>query len=107
MFQDITRWPGPRRVSRLAQYSQAMLIVMSGLPGTGKSALASRISKRTQIPIVSVDPIEAAIWRSGIDKNQPTGLAAYEVAKAIAGEQLALGLSVIIDAVNAVEAARQ
>jgi len=33
------------------------LVVLSGLPGTGKSTLAEAIAKQTQLPIFSVDPI--------------------------------------------------
>lgn len=55
---------------------------------------------------MSVDPIEAAIWRAGVGREQPTGLAAYVVAEELAREQLRIGHDVIIDAVNDVEAAR-
>lgn len=84
-----------------------MLIVMAGLPGAGKSAVASRVAYRLGCVLVSVDPIEVAMWRSGIDRSQPTGLAAYVVAETIAREQLRLGQTVILDAVNDAEAARQ
>lgn len=48
------------------------------------------------------------MWRAGVDRGQPAGLAAYLVAEALADGVLELGQNVIIiDAVNAVEAARQ
>jgi predicted kinase len=53
-----------------------------------------------------VDPAEAAMWRAGVSKSEPTGLAAYIVVEALAAEQIALGHDVIVDAVNAVEPAR-
>lgn len=84
-----------------------MLIVMAGLPGSGKSSVAEALGRRLAAPVVSVDPIEAAMWRAGVARDQPTGLAAYVVAEAVAGGVLALGQTVIIDAVNAVEAARE
>jgi len=56
-------------------------------------------------PVFSVDPIEAAMWRGGLAKAQ-TGIAAYDVAIALADEHLRLGHSVIVDAVNPVEAPR-
>lgn len=43
----------------------------------------------------------------GVARGQPTGLAAYVVAEAVADGVLALGQTVIIDAVNAVEEARE
>jgi predicted kinase len=83
-----------------------MLIAMAGLPGAGKSTVAEVVGNRLGYAILSVDPIESAILSSGIDSDQPTGLAAYLVAEAIADAALANGQSVIVDAVNAVEAAR-
>lgn len=84
-----------------------MLIVMAGLPGSGKSTIAAAAARRLGCAVVSVDPVEAAMWVAGIDPTQPTGLAAYVVAETITQEQLRLGHDVIVDAVNAVEPARQ
>ena len=83
--------------------STPYLIVMSGLPGSGKSTIAERIAQRLKIPILSVDPIESAIIKAGIARSFETGVAAYLVAQSLAGEQLKLGNPVIIDAVNAEE----
>jgi predicted kinase len=82
------------------------LIVMSGLPGSGKSAIAEQVAQRLKLPVFSVDPIESAMLQAGIERSFETGLAAYLVAEALAGEQLKLGNSVIIDAVNAEEEAK-
>lgn len=84
-----------------------LLIAMAGLPGVGKSALAEAVASRLPATILSVDPVEAAMWRSGIDPEQPTGLAAYVVADTLAREQLRLGMSVVVDAANYVEPGRQ
>lgn len=84
-----------------------MLIVTAGLPGAGKSTIAEVVGNRVGAPVVSVDPIESAILRAGIDADEPTGLAAYLVAETIAETVLAGGGSVIVDAVNAVEPARE
>ena len=81
------------------------LIVVSGLPGSGKSTVADGLSRSLSIPVFSVDPIEAAMWRNGIARSH-TGIAAYEIAAALADEHLRLGHSVIIDAVNPIEAPR-
>ena len=81
------------------------LIVLSGLPASGKSVLAESLSRALSLTIVSIDPIEAAMWRAGLAKTQ-TGIAAYEVAQALAEEHLRLRHSVIVDAVNPVEAPR-
>jgi predicted kinase len=84
---------------------ETRLIVMAGLPGSGKSSVAEALGQLLDRAVLSVDPIEAAMWRSGIPQSM-TGIAAYHVAEAIAEENLRLGLSVIIDAVNPVDAAR-
>jgi predicted kinase len=84
-----------------------MLIAMAGLPGTGKTAIAELIGSRLLKPVVSVDPIESSILRAGIDADQPTGLAAYLVAETLAEFVLQAGHGVIIDAVNAVDPARE
>ena len=83
-----------------------MIIVLSGLPGTGKSAIADGIGRALRLSVLSVDPIESAIVGAGIDRSFETGLAAYVVAEAVADRNLAGGLDVVIDAVNAVEPAR-
>jgi len=86
--------------------SVTQLIVMAGLPGAGKSTIAEIVGARLGATVVSVDPIESAILRAGIDADQPTGLAAYLVAEEIAEKELDSGRTVIVDAVNAAEAAR-
>ena len=68
--------------------------------------MAEDLAKALDCAVLSVDPVEAAMWRSGVDRDQPTGLAAYVVVEAIAAEQIALGHDVVVDAVNAVEPAR-
>lgn len=85
-----------------------MLLVIAGLPGSGKSTVAAALAAELGLPIVSVDPIESAILSAGIDAGQPTGLAAYLVAEEIVDSVLSSSASgVIVDAVNAVEPARQ
>src|SRR5258708_27016013 len=77
----------------------------AGPPGCGKRAWAEGLSRHFSLPLFSVDPIEAAMWRGGLPRDQ-TGIAAYTVAQALAEEHLRLGHSVVIDAVNPVEAPR-
>jgi predicted kinase len=81
------------------------LIVMSGLPVAGKSTVAERLSAALSLPVLAVDLVAAAMWAAGIPKES-TGRAPYYVARAVAAEQLRLGLSVIVDAVNAGERTR-
>ncbi|MEL6723524.1 MAG: AAA family ATPase [Pseudomonadota bacterium] len=83
----------------------AHLIAMAGLPGAGKSSIANGLCRALGATLLSVDPIEAAMWRSGLGRDA-TGRAAYEVAEALAAENLRQGQTVIVDAVNPVEEAR-
>jgi predicted kinase len=89
-----------------AWYLARVLVVVAGLPGAGKSALANDLGRVLVVAVLSVDPVEAAMWRAGVAHDQPTGLAAYLVVEALAAEQLSLGHDVIVDAVNDVEPAR-
>jgi predicted kinase len=85
----------------------AMLVVMSGLAGSGKSTVAEAIGRRRAAPVISVDPVESAVIAAGIPRSFETGLAAYLVAATLAEAHLVAGLDVVIDAANYVEPARQ
>ncbi len=85
----------------------SVLVLMSGLPGVGKSAIADAVGLRLPATVVSVDEIEAAMLRSGVERSFETGLAAYNVGAAIAAHQLRLGLMAIADAANYLEVGRQ
>jgi predicted kinase len=85
----------------------SLLVLMGGLPGVGKSAIADALGERLPATVVSVDEIEAAMLRSGIERSFETGLAAYNAGAAIAAHQLRLGLAVIADAANYLEVGRQ
>lgn len=84
-----------------------MLIVFSGLPGTGKSELANRLARHLRVPVLSVDPIESAIVRSGIAGSFETGLAAYLVVEVLVEAQLRIGQGAIVDACNSGEPAKE
>jgi predicted kinase len=84
-----------------------MLIVVSGLPGTGKSAISDGLGRELRLPVLSVHPIESAILHAGIPRSFETGYAAYLVAEAVADGQLRSGLGSVIDAVNSVEPGRE
>jgi predicted kinase len=84
-----------------------MLVVFGGLAGTGKTTLAQRIAAGRSAAYIRIDAIEAAMWRAGVSRGQPTGLAAYLVADAIAEGSLRAGTPVVVDAVNPVEGARR
>lgn len=82
-----------------------VLVVIGGLPGSGKSSVAGALARQTGTPFVRVDRIEQAIaaWTT---LTHPVGPVGYAVAHQIAREQLALGLDVIVECVNPVRATR-
>lgn len=83
-----------------------MLLVVSGLPGTGKSAVAARLAQDVRGVHLSVDEVEDALLGAGLPHDRTTGVAAYEAVRAAAEQNLALGHSVVVDAVNDSAAAR-
>jgi len=83
-----------------------VLIVIAGLPGSGKSTVAGDLGRALNCAVLGVDRAEAAMWRAGVSLSAPTHHAAYLVVGALAAEQLALGHDVIVDAVNGPEPAR-
>src|SRR4051794_7903574 len=85
----------------------ALLVVVSGLPGTAKSAVAGVLARRLGAPHLSIDVVEEALLAAGCPSGWTTGVAAYEAVGALAAENLALGLPVVVDAVNDSDAARQ
>lgn len=76
-----------------------MLIVLGGLPGTGKTTLARLLAARLGAVHLRVDTIEQALVRSGLTRH-PVGPAGYVVGYALAGDHLRQGLTVIAESVN-------
>jgi predicted kinase len=76
-----------------------VLVVVGGLPATGKSTIAGALARRTSTHYLRVDRIEQAIvaWSA---LSHPLGPVGYAVAHALAREQLELGLDVIVECVN-------
>jgi predicted kinase len=83
-----------------------MLIVLGGLPGTGKTTIAKVLVARRAATYLRVDEIEHALMRDG-DPGTNIGPAGYFVAYAVAASNLKLGNVVIADSVNPVPESRQ
>ncbi|WP_084350982.1 AAA family ATPase [Millisia brevis] len=80
------------------------LVVLSGLPGVGKTTIARAVGAETGAVHLRIDTIEAALSTSGIveraggwESNPDAG---YRVAYAVAGDLLRAGHDVVADSVN-------
>jgi predicted kinase len=73
-----------------------MLIILSGLPGAGKTTLARALARATGATHVRIDSIEQAMRDAGW-RVEGEG---YRVAQAVAEDNLRLGRTVIADCVN-------
>jgi predicted kinase len=74
------------------------LIVMTGLPATGKSAIAEALGKELAIPVFALDWLRGVLRRHEIDREKE-GYAAYDMLVSLAQRQLMLGQSAILDSV--------
>lgn len=83
------------------------LVVVSGLPGVGKSTIAETVAARTRSVHLSIDAVEESILACGLPSGWKVGVAAYEAVRAMSEQNLLLGHDVIVDAVNDSEQARQ
>lgn len=75
------------------------LIVVSGIPGTGKSALADALAAALGAPVFVKDRIEASLWRSGVTADHNSWTVAEDLLGTLAGEQLRRRQSAILDSV--------
>jgi len=85
------------------------LIVFSGLPGTGKSALAESVGRELDIPVFAKDWLEATLLRCEYfpaNEEKPLGSAGYQLLTTLAERQLMLNQSVILDSVASTESIR-
>lgn len=83
-----------------------MLIVFSGLPGTGKTTLASDLALRLKAMYLRVDTIEQAIRDAGVLRLD-VGCSGYRVANELARSNLRSGNTVVVDCVNPVAESRR
>lgn len=83
-----------------------VLVAMAGLQGAGKSTVAGLLAARLDAALVSVDPLESALARAGLEPSFERGLAAYLAAEEVARMNLALRHHVVVDAANYVPQAR-
>jgi predicted kinase len=78
--------------------AEVVLIILSGLPGSGKSSIGRELARAIRAVYLRIDSIEAAMAGEAD--------AGYRVAYAVAEDNLRLGLTVIADSVNPIAITR-
>ena len=73
-----------------------MLIVLSGLPGVGKTTIARELARSLAATYVRIDSIEHALQQAGLIVEGE----GYAVAHAVAADNLRAGQTVVADCVN-------
>ncbi|NBF04937.1 AAA family ATPase [Pseudomonas sp. Fl5BN2] len=81
-----------------------MLIVLSGLPGTGKTTIARTLVPHLGATYLRIDSIEQGLRDGGLAE---VGKAGYQIALQLAEANLALGNRVLADCVNPVAESRE
>ncbi len=79
-----------------------MLYIFGGLPGVGKSTLATALASRLGAVYLRIDTIEQALRNAGTD----AGERGYAIAQQLALDNLRLGADVVADSVNSIEITR-
>lgn len=83
-----------------------ILIIFGGLPGTGKTTLASALAEQIGAVFVRIDTIEHALRQSQAFAGAIDD-AGYRVAYAIASDNLRIGRTVVADSVNPLQITRE
>ncbi len=105
MPEQVLWSPSPRldAMMMVGRAERPVLILLGGLPGTGKSTIARLVAAELGASYVRVDTIEAAIDRAAGDHaetNQWVAPPGYVVGLAVAVDQLRGGLQVVVESVN-------
>lgn len=91
--------------SVLATSPTPALVVLSGLPGVGKTTIARALAARLACAYVRIDSIEQAL--KTLNAKEDVGPAGYVVAYELARSNLALGMTVVADCVNPLAVTRE
>ncbi len=85
----------------------AVLVVLSGLPGAGKTTLARKVAGELHAAHLRIDTVEAALVRGGLLQRESISSVGYDVCGEVAVDMLLGGSDVIVDCVNPIEVTRR
>ena len=83
-----------------------VLIIVSGLPGSGKSYFSRRLAERLPLPIIESDAMRQLLYPSP-SYSQAESERLFRACHALIDELLRKGISVIFDATNLIERNRE
>ncbi|ARN74025.1 AAA family ATPase [Oceanicoccus sagamiensis] len=81
----------------------ANIVIIGGIPGTGKTTLATLLSKKIRAAYFNKDNIEAAVLRSGISNRDNLNGVGYKIMSELALSEIHHGRSVILDCIASSE----
>jgi predicted kinase len=87
--------------------SHRTLVVLGGLPATGKSTVAAELQQRARFAYVRIDTIEQALRESGELRSGDPNESGYRVGYAVARDLLRAGNRVLVECVNPIEITRR
>ena len=74
-----------------------MLVLTTGLPGTGKSRVARFVGKELHAPVIDKDVIKSALLERGEEDWNRSGSLSYTIIRELANELLKQGFDVVVD----------
>ncbi|MQF99174.1 MAG: adenylyl-sulfate kinase [SAR202 cluster bacterium] len=86
-------------LSKPSDTNKTILIILSGLPGTGKSHLANIIADRLPITIIETDFIRRTLFKNP-DYSRAENATVFSVCHTLIEELLISNVSVLLDATN-------
>jgi predicted kinase len=79
-----------------------LLVVVTGMPSSGKTTVAEALARQLRLPLIAKDEIKESLYQSlgadDVGSSDRLGWAAYALIFALARAMLASGASVIVEA---------